>query len=106
MLQEIFLSYTPRVEPISLDEAFLDVTETVNSFNLAITKAKRIKKEIEEKIGITCSFLSLLHTFQGSLDYTKHRVFERKRRTFMAPTELNQFLVSNFTCLRRNSFAA
>jgi len=54
-IQEIFLSYTPKVEPISLDEAFLDVTETVNSFDSAITKARKIKREIEEKVGLTCS---------------------------------------------------
>jgi len=54
-IQEIFLSHTPKVEPISLDEAFLDVTGTVESFASAITKARKIKKEIEEKIGLTCS---------------------------------------------------
>ncbi len=54
-IREIFLSYTPKVEAISLDEAFLDVTETVSNFASAITKARKIKREIEEKIGLTCS---------------------------------------------------
>ncbi len=54
-IREIFLSYTPKVEPISLDEAFLDVTETANNFASAIAKARKIKREIEEKIGLTCS---------------------------------------------------
>jgi DNA polymerase-4 len=54
-IREIFLSYTPKVEPISLDEAFLDVTKNVESFDLAIEKARKIKREIEEKVGLTCS---------------------------------------------------
>jgi len=54
-IREIFLSYTPKVEPISLDEAFLDVTETVDSFDLAIAKAREIKDKIKEKTGLTCS---------------------------------------------------
>jgi len=54
-IRRIFLSYTPKVEPISLDEAFLDVTETVGSFDSAIAKAGKIKREIQKKTGLTCS---------------------------------------------------
>lgn len=54
-IRKIFLSYTPKVEPISLDEAFLDVTETVDSFDSAIARAGEIKKEIQKKTGLTCS---------------------------------------------------
>ncbi|NQS89621.1 DNA polymerase IV [Patescibacteria group bacterium] len=54
-IQKIFLSYTPKVEPISLDEAFLDVSETAGNFDSAIAKARKIKKEIKEKIDLTCS---------------------------------------------------
>ena len=54
-IRKIFLSYTPKVEPISLEEAFLDVTETVDSFDSAITRAGKIKKEIQKKTGLTCS---------------------------------------------------
>lgn len=45
-IREIFLEYTDLVEPLSLDEAFLDVTE--NKFN--IESAIRIAMEIREKI--------------------------------------------------------
>lgn len=45
-IREIFLEYTDLVEPLSLDEAFLDVTE--NKFN--IVSAIKIAMEIREKI--------------------------------------------------------
>jgi len=52
---EIFRSVTPLVEPLSLDEAYLDVT--TNSWNepLAMTVARRIKAEIRETTGLTAS---------------------------------------------------
>lgn len=48
-IREIFLSYTSKVEPISLDEAFLDLTETTRSFEQAIKTARRIKEGIKER---------------------------------------------------------
>ena len=54
-IQQILLSYTPKIEPISLDEAFLDLTETGDSFDLAVAKAAKIQIEIKEKLGLTCS---------------------------------------------------
>ena len=54
-IQQILLSYTPKIEPISLDEAFLDLTETVDNFDLAVAKAAKIQIEIKEKLGLTCS---------------------------------------------------
>ena len=46
---------TPLVEPLSLDEAYLDVTE--NSWNepLATTVAKRLKERIRDTTGLTAS---------------------------------------------------
>ncbi|UCG93953.1 MAG: hypothetical protein JSW13_05825 [Candidatus Aerophobus sp.] len=48
-IREILLSYTSKVEPISLDEAFLDLTETTRSFEQAIKTARRIKEGIKER---------------------------------------------------------
>ena len=52
---EIFRSCTPLVEPLSLDEAYLDVT--VNRWNepLATPVAKRLKQRIREELGLTAS---------------------------------------------------
>ena len=54
-IREIFLSYTSKVEPISLDEAFLDLSETTGSFEEAKRAARRIKEDIKERIGLTSS---------------------------------------------------
>jgi DNA polymerase-4 len=52
---EIFLRFTPLVEPLSLDEAFLDVTASVKLFGPADHIAARIKKQVREEIGLTVS---------------------------------------------------
>jgi DNA polymerase-4 len=51
----IFKEVTPLVEGLSLDEAYLDVTQ--NSFNepLGVTVARRIKERIKEITGLTAS---------------------------------------------------
>jgi DNA polymerase-4 len=51
----IFRAVTPLVEPLSLDEAFLDVTENAWGERLAVTVARRIKAEIRETTGLTAS---------------------------------------------------
>lgn len=52
---DIYREVTPLVEPLSLDEAYLDVTE--NSWNepLAMTVARRLKARIREATGLTAS---------------------------------------------------
>ena len=51
----IFHSYTPLVEPISLDEAFLDVTGSQKLFGTGREIAAKIRKQVEKEEGITCS---------------------------------------------------
>lgn len=51
----IFRSVSPLVEPLSLDEAYLDVTENAWDEPLATTVAKRLKTQIREETGLTAS---------------------------------------------------
>jgi DNA polymerase-4 len=51
----IYRSVTPLVEPLSLDEAYLDVTENAWGEPLAVTVARRIKTEIRAATGLTAS---------------------------------------------------
>jgi DNA polymerase-4 len=51
----IFRSVTPLVEPLSLDEAYLDVTENAWGEALGQSVAQRIKHEIKERTGLTAS---------------------------------------------------
>jgi DNA polymerase IV len=51
----IFREVTPLVEPLSLDEAYLDVTDNAWGESLGMTVAKRIKERIRGDIGLTAS---------------------------------------------------
>jgi len=52
---EIFHHYTPLVEPLSIDEAFLDVTSSIKLFGPAEEIAQEIKNLIRADIGLTVS---------------------------------------------------
>jgi DNA polymerase-4 len=52
---ELFRSVTPLVEPLSLDEAYLDVTDNAWNEPLATPTARRLKAEIRERTGLTAS---------------------------------------------------
>jgi DNA polymerase-4 len=52
---EIFREVTPLVEPMSLDEAYLDVTENTWHEPLGVTVARRIKERIKETTQLTAS---------------------------------------------------
>jgi DNA polymerase-4 len=54
-IREIFLQYTPLVEFLSLDEAYLDVTENRKGIELARDVARLIRAEIHEETGLTAS---------------------------------------------------
>jgi len=54
-IQQIFFNYTPDVEPLSLDEAFLDVTGCISLFGSAETIGRKIKADIREQTGLTAS---------------------------------------------------
>ena len=54
-LHEIFHDYTDLIEPISLDEAFLDVTENKKGIELGVDIAREIKQRIYDTTGLTAS---------------------------------------------------
>jgi DNA polymerase IV len=54
-IREIFESYTDLVEPLSLDEAFIDVRGSQALFGDATTIAKQIKARIRSEVGLTAS---------------------------------------------------
>lgn len=52
---KIFYNYTDRVEPLSIDEAFLDIAGSIRLFGDAITIAQKIKAEIKSAEKLTAS---------------------------------------------------
>ncbi len=55
MAQEIFRRHTDLVEPLSLDEAYLDVTENKTGLPTATRVARTIRKQIREELQLTAS---------------------------------------------------
>lgn len=51
----IFREYTPLVEPLSLDEAYLDVTESDHCKGSATLIAQELRERVRQEIGITVS---------------------------------------------------
>ena len=54
-IHEIFHQYTDLIEPISLDEAWLDVTENFQRIPSATWVAQKIKQQITDEVHLTCS---------------------------------------------------
>jgi len=54
-IREVFLEYTDLVEPLSLDEAFLDVTENKRNMDRATAIAQEIRQRILDETQLTAS---------------------------------------------------
>ena len=54
-IRAIFRHYTPHVEPLSLDEAYLDVTEDIRGIGTATRIAELIRERIRKQTGLTAS---------------------------------------------------
>ena len=54
-IREIFERHTPLVEPLSLDEAYLDVTQELTGIPTATETAEKIRAEIREETHLTAS---------------------------------------------------
>jgi DNA polymerase-4 len=55
IIMEIFKEFTDLIEPLSIDEAFLDVTTDKKNIGSATVIAKKIRNEIKTKTGLTAS---------------------------------------------------
>lgn len=54
-IMAIFARYTPLVQPLSVDEAFLDVRGCTSLFGSPAEIARRIQKDIQEELGLSAS---------------------------------------------------
>ena len=72
-IRQIFLEYTDLVEPLSLDEAYLDVTVHKKGKPSATLIAKEIKQRIKDETGLTASAGISINKFLAKIasDYNK-----------------------------------
>lgn len=72
-IRKIFLDYTDLVEPLSLDEAYLDVTQNKKGNPSATLIAKEIRQRIFEEVGLTASAGISINKFIAKVasDYNK-----------------------------------
>lgn len=72
-IRQIFYEFTDLVEPLSLDEAYLDVTENKKNMESANDIAREIRKRIFEETGLTASAGISINKFLAKVasDYNK-----------------------------------
>jgi DNA polymerase-4 len=72
-IRKIFLDYTDLVEPLSFDEAYLDVTENKKGNPSATLIAQEIRKRIFDEVGLTASAGISVNKFVAKIasDYNK-----------------------------------
>ena len=87
----LFRSVTPLVEPLSLDEAYLDVTENVWGETLGMTVARRLKDEIRANTGLTASAGVAPNKFLAKIASGWHKP---DGLTVIAPERVEPFLRS------------
>ncbi|MDQ3738120.1 MAG: DNA polymerase IV, partial [Actinomycetota bacterium] len=66
-VHEIFHRFTPLVEPLSLDEAFLDVSGARHLFGDALAIGERIRRCISEELSLSCSVGAAANKFLAKL---------------------------------------
>ena len=81
--------FTPLVEPVSIDEAYLDITGTENLFGCPEEIARRIKERISKETGLTCSIGIAPNKFMAKVASDMHKP---DGLTIIRATEVDQFL--------------
>lgn len=88
-IREIFLEYTDLVEPLSLDEAYLDVTENKKGNPSATLVAKEIRAKIKEKTGLNASAGISINKFIAKIASDHNKPNGQKT---VHPEEIEEFL--------------
>lgn len=90
-IRSIFRRYTDLIEPLSLDEAYLDVTQDKLQIGSAIEIAKQIKESIKQELNLSASAGVSVNKFIAKIasDYEKPDGL-----TFIGPSKVIRFLES------------
>lgn len=90
-IREIFRRYTDIIEPLSLDEAYLDVTTDKLGIGSAISIAAMIKKSIQEELLLTASAGISVNKFIAKIASDLHKP---NGLTFIGPSKIESFMES------------
>jgi len=88
-IREIFYRYTDIIEPLSLDEAFLDVTMDKTNIGSAIEIAKLIKQAIKDELNLTASAGISSNKFVAKIASDMNKP---DGLTFIAPSKIEKFM--------------
>lgn len=98
-VHEIFQRYTPLIEPLSLDEAFLDVSGATRLFGEGTQIAARIRADVSDELGLDCSvgvapnkFLAKLASVEAKPTATPDRVLPGPGVVEVFPDRILEFL--------------
>jgi DNA polymerase-4 len=96
-IREIFRRYTDIIEPLSLDEAYLDVTDDKLQIGSAITIAENIRKAIKDELQLTASAGVSVNKFVAKI---ASGMKKPDGLTFIGPSKVQEFVeqlaVENF----------
>ena len=90
-VREIFHRYTDLIEPLSLDEAYLDVTEDKQQIGSAIGIAKQIKAAIRDELQLTASAGVSINKFVAKIASDMNKP---DGLTFIPPDKVEAFMES------------
>jgi len=88
-IREIFSRYTDIIEPLSLDEAYLDVTEDKLGLGSAIDIAKSIKEAIKNELNLTASAGVSVNKFVAKVASDMNKP---DGLTFIGPSKIEAFM--------------
>ncbi|HWD89161.1 MAG TPA: DNA polymerase IV [Mucilaginibacter sp.] len=88
-IREIFSRYTDLIEPLSLDEAYLDVTEDKQWIGSAIEVAKLIKLAIRDELNLTASAGVSINKFVAKIASDMNKP---DGLTFIGPSSIETFM--------------
>jgi len=90
-IRAIFRRYTDIIEPLSLDEAYLDVTQDKQGIGSAIDIAQRIKQAIREELQLTASAGVSVNKFVAKVASDMEKP---DGLTFIGPSKIEAFMES------------
>lgn len=88
-IREIFSRYTDLIEPLSLDEAFLDVTVDKMGIGSAISVAEQIKQAIKNELNLTASAGVSINKFTAKIASDMNKP---DGLTFIGPSKMEKFM--------------